>query len=947
MPTPDEGGPGRLDGHIGRYRIEALLGKGGMGQVFCAWDEVLRRRVAIKVLRARADVGGATPGVVGRILREARMAARLDHPGVVSIFDFGEHEGAPFIVMEHVSGSSLRAFVGRGDVRPTECLRWLLDVARALSAAHRAGLVHRDIKPENVMVRDDGVVKVLDFGLARRAVDDPSAPPQPPGDAPSVDTIEHGILVGTPAYMAPEQILTGTLDARADQFAWGVMAFELLTGALPWPHREPLRALLLDVVKVEPPPLDAATLGLPAEVAAAVRRALRKDPDERFPSMDALLVSLGGLSPSDAAPVLPAPIARSDAETIGLIDRAADDPALAMTERVGVGETLDRADTLLLEPSVPPKAPEIQPPAPPTPAPQRHAPPRRSRIAAALALVAAVVATWTIARHRAEPKPSPIPSAAPPALTTPPFRPRDVRRVTFDQGCQEYPAFSPDGRELFFDGNVGPDVHLFALDLASGQRRAITSEHGWQWAPAVSPDGRSLAFLRTEGGRMEAHLAPAVAGAPSRMLAKGSLRPSFTPDGRAVWAGDRSAPSRFDVETGVATRTLHPPEGRRVVGVTELADGRVVARFTLTSPALPKGVAVYAPGADADPRWLMDERMEEAFAVTPDGRGVIVARIASSKQSELAMIPLDGGVPAALHGTGARPTVGLALSRAGDRVAWSTCASRGDMVALARHPDGRITTDLLPVASEEDIAPAWVPRSSRMVVVSDRAGELGLWVLDRKGSEPPRRIPVGALQPDLPAVSPDGALVAFRVEGDGLYVVPIDGGAPPRRLTSGAADSSPCFSSDGRAVYFQVPGARPRIDAVPVDGGAIAAVRASVTLPATAISSSAIGFIALDGAGEEGVPTILDTRTGQPRPLSPALMRGRYGQIRLSRDARHAAVIKGESEVIEVNTATGAVVGRYDAGAAALWGMTYMDDELIVVRGLWAGSLWVGDEPFR
>src|SRR5512146_127296 len=144
---------------VGRYRIEALLGQGGMGQVFRAWDDVLHRRVALKILHPAAGATADAASTVRRILREARMVAALDHPNIVAIFDFGEHEGAPFIVMEHVSGASVRSFVGRADVPAAVRLGWLVDVAHALSAAHRAGLVHRDIKPENVMVRDDGVVK--------------------------------------------------------------------------------------------------------------------------------------------------------------------------------------------------------------------------------------------------------------------------------------------------------------------------------------------------------------------------------------------------------------------------------------------------------------------------------------------------------------------------------------------------------------------------------------------------------------------------------------------------------------------------------------------------------------------------------------------------------------------------------------------------------------------
>jgi eukaryotic-like serine/threonine-protein kinase len=159
-----------------RYTIDAAIGHGGMGVVYRAHDSRLDRRVALKVLGGGVDRGQGDGDA--RLLREARAAAALDHPNAVSIFDVGEHEGATYIVMELVSGRTLREVVGDASVPVATRVTWLADVARALAAAHRRGLVHRDIKPENVMVRDDGVVKVLDFGIARRIAGqvDPSAP---------------------------------------------------------------------------------------------------------------------------------------------------------------------------------------------------------------------------------------------------------------------------------------------------------------------------------------------------------------------------------------------------------------------------------------------------------------------------------------------------------------------------------------------------------------------------------------------------------------------------------------------------------------------------------------------------------------------------------------------------------------------------------------------------
>src|SRR5580658_10977779 len=264
-----------------RYTIEAPLGQGGMGCVYRAHDARLGRRVALKVIsdgRTDADANA-------RLLREARAAAALDHPHAVSIFDVGEYEGTPFIVMELVLGRTLRGAVGDASVPAATCIAELAAVARALAVAHRRGLVHRDIKPENVMVREDGVVKVLDFGIARRQGG--SIDPHGETGSPALATLTiEGVKLGTPCYMAPEQIRGDALDGRTDQFAWGVVAYELLAGRLPWRGSGDAMAVMASVLtdRVDRSPLDEAAV--PRAIQDVLLRALEKRPEDRFPSMD-------------------------------------------------------------------------------------------------------------------------------------------------------------------------------------------------------------------------------------------------------------------------------------------------------------------------------------------------------------------------------------------------------------------------------------------------------------------------------------------------------------------------------------------------------------------------------------------------------------------------------------------------------------------------------------
>lgn len=289
---------------VARYTIVTLLGRGGMGEVFEAEDTVLKRRVALKLLPAGGDEDARN-----RMLREARAAAAFDHPNVVTVYDAGViDEGKPteqtYLAMELVRGKTLRAYVGDESIAIGRKLRWLTDASRALAAAHRAGLVHRDVKPDNIMVREDGRLKVLDFGIARRApaAVDASAPTQTPTRSDVVT--EKGTFVGTPKYASPEQLRGDEIDGRSDQYALAVTAYELLSGSPPFDAESGV-ALISRILSTPAPVLRDSCDGLPSEVEAAVTRALAKSPSERFADLDAVADILepfaDGVAPTEGA----------------------------------------------------------------------------------------------------------------------------------------------------------------------------------------------------------------------------------------------------------------------------------------------------------------------------------------------------------------------------------------------------------------------------------------------------------------------------------------------------------------------------------------------------------------------------------------------------------------------------------------------------------------------
>ncbi len=306
---------------VDRYVIEGVIGEGGMGIVYRAHDERLDRQIALKLVRG-PDGEAPTREGADRLLREARAASRLAHPNAVAVHDVGVADGTPWIAMELVEGRSLRALIAEGPVPATRCWAWLVDVARALSAAHDRGIIHRDVKPENVLVRDDGVAKVLDFGIARRAAT--GLDPEGPTAAHGLPTLTgDGQTLGTPAYMAPEQIRGEPLDGRADQFAWGVLAWETLAGHLPW-RRGDAMAQVAEVLSERPPPLSSVIDDAPPSLAAAIDRALEKQPEKRFSSMHELLVAIGGArTPSlRAAPAVRPRADYTDEEVRQIFSRA-------------------------------------------------------------------------------------------------------------------------------------------------------------------------------------------------------------------------------------------------------------------------------------------------------------------------------------------------------------------------------------------------------------------------------------------------------------------------------------------------------------------------------------------------------------------------------------------------------------------------------------------------
>lgn len=307
----------------GKYRIDGVLGEGGMGIVYDATQEMTRKRVAIKWLRPDLLEASAAQ----RALREAQASARIQHPNVIDIYDVGKHKGCLYLVMEHMHGETLSALLERGPLDPAAAIHILMPVLRGVAFAHRQGVIHRDLKPSNIFLTHgpDGElreVKVLDFGISKLLATQGQ-------EVPSLT--RSGTLLGTPCYMSPEQIADAKgVDIRTDVYALGVVLFEMLTGRLPFRSTR-LTALIVEITAKAPIRLREVRPELPEALEAMITKAMARDPADRYPDLESLARALERFAPGATFHTDPTgghALERRDKEPA----RAAHDAAFARTE---------------------------------------------------------------------------------------------------------------------------------------------------------------------------------------------------------------------------------------------------------------------------------------------------------------------------------------------------------------------------------------------------------------------------------------------------------------------------------------------------------------------------------------------------------------------------------------------------------------------------------------
>jgi serine/threonine protein kinase len=716
---------------LGPYKIISPVGAGGMGEVYKALDTRLHREVAVKAMSADF---ASHPERRARFEREARAVAALNHPNIVAVYDIGDENGMLYSVSELVLGETLRTRLGQSPIPVREAIDISTQIANGMAAAHAAGITHRDLKPENIMINREGQVKILDFGLARQ---NEPAKPGPDDETVFSANTQAGAILGTASYMNPEQARGETVDYRSDQFSFGLVVYEMVSGSKVFEHDSAIQTMAA-ILNEDVPPVTAK---IPAPFRWIVERCLSRDPRYRYESTRDLYQELRSLS-----------------------------------------NHLSEVLTSSLEPLPASEIPVSRP---------RARPLFLHFVAGALAvaLVAALVFAFQIAR-----KPdllkyrySPVETTGNPAAAVwAPDGKAFVYRQTIGGKQQMYIrylnsptastlgepssiarplAWTPDSRRIFFLGQYPARseqrLSLFSIAAVGGEADPITTIDQLVALPTISPDGKTMAAFREGDDGSYSLYTSSPIGAPYRR---------YAPEPFATKAVFNGASIQFS------------PDGRKIL-------------LTLTDQVnQPLSWLIPFPAGNSAPRLILKKVPDTGgtLSVTwmPDSRHVVLDHnltpgapnhISVADTESDALEPLTSGLSSERN-----PRV----SPDGQKLLFSAGVGDEDIVSVA--VDGSSVSRLIET-SRNDSMPAWASNVRRLIYVTDRNGPPEIWVRREDGSDHPLVTPNDFPNFKIrwfvaPTLSPDGTraiYMAIPIGGNPrLWISSLNGGSPIPVTTS-------------------------------------------------------------------------------------------------------------------------------------------------------------------
>jgi Tol biopolymer transport system component len=820
---------------IGPFEILSFISRGGMGEVYLAHDPRLSRKVALKIL---PETFTKNLDRLRRFEQEARAASALNHPNIITVYEILKTDPTHVIATEFVEGETLRQRLAHAKLTLPDSLHIAVQVADALAAAHKVGIIHRDIKPENIMLRPDGYVKVLDFGLAKLAAESPNIPMEE-ALTKQVRT-GSGVVIGTAAYMSPEQARGKPVDARSDIFSLGAVIYEMVTGHKPFEGETP-SDILAAILKSEPAPLSEFVADLPPELGRITTKTLRKDREERYQVVKDLLIDLKSLA--------------QDLEFERRVKQMPDDlasPSSAVqtsTRTVNATRTdeLDAVPTLISKPSL-----------------SSIVKPRRWPTVALVVLIVAgasfgIYKLWTRSRE-----------ITPPVVT-------NIARVTAWSGLDAQPTLSPDGNSVAYSSNHNGTFEIYIKQLTPGGREIqLTSDGQENFQPSWSSDGQRIAYYSKNRGGI--WIVPTSGGAARQLTEFGST-PKWSHDGAMIAFQSDGNADLGSGSVGSSTIWVVSAQGGAPRQVTKIgnpvgghvaptwsADDRRIAFVDLnyttqqiwsvsidgsdvkqlshrSKPGVVQQPGWKDPleGRAADPlyapdgqtlyfvigavMWMLpishdDEPAASPIRITDAGASVISSislsadgkRVAYSVQtltSNVWSLPLSSktyeatGNPKQLtNQTGARNTQ-PAFSPDGKKLAFIEFL-RGGQIALW-HADANGENATPTTAS--GYVPNWFPDGDQIAYISNREKHWAVWATSlRKGNE--HLLYSADKDIQYARLSADGKQLAFNLADSAgiinLWTVPISGGQPKQLTFDKELAGFPSWSPDRKFIAYQM-----------------------------------------------------------------------------------------------------------------------------------------------